>query len=168
MAAVSRDKILIGSALLLAIASTAAFGYLSMRHSGVPSGPIPQVQLADAPYAPTAPDAPPIKTETWAAPVAQTRGREWIYDAFTPPEIFYNARSKQFTVKPPSSLMDEEAQESFGVELVAVRPEPFRLHLTGFVGSEGSYRGMLHNVTSIDQILATNGHRLPALGLTIK
>ena len=168
MAALSRDKLLIGSALLLAIASAGVFGTLAVRHRGAPTAPIPQVQLMDVPYVPSAPDAPPVKTETWAAPVAQSRGREWIYDTFTPPEIFYNARSKQFTVKPPSSLMDEEAQESFGVELVAVRPEPFRLQLIGYVGGEGNWRGMFQNVATGEMLLASGGHRVPKLGLTIK
>lgn len=168
MAALSRDKLFLASAALLAVASAAAFGVLVLRHTGMPTGPIPQVQLVDAPYASTAPDAPPIKTETWTTPVAQTRGREWIYDAFTPPEIFYNAGSKQFTVKPPSSLMDEEAQESFGVELVVVRPEPFRLQLIGYVGGEGTWRGMFQNVATGEMILASGGHRLPKLALSIR
>ena len=168
MAVTSSDKVLLGSALLLAVASGAVFGVMTVRGVGVPSGEIPQVQLADAPYVPTAPEAPPIKTETWSAPVAQSRGRDWIYDAFTPPEIFYNARSKQFTVKPPSSLLDEDAQESFGLELVAVRPEPFRLQLIGFVGGEGNWRGMFQNLVTGQVFLASGGHRVPALGLTVR
>jgi hypothetical protein len=109
-----------------------------------------------------------VKIETWAAPVAQSRGREWIYDAFTPPEIFYNARSKQFTVKPPSSLVDEDSQEAFGLELIAVRPEPFRLQLIGYAGGEGNWRGTFQNVLSGEVFLATAGRRVPNLGLTIK
>src|SRR5687767_8983350 len=112
--------------------------------------------------------APPVKMETWAAPVAQSRGREWIYDTFTPPEIFYNARSKQFTVKPPSSLLDEDAQESYGLDLVAVRPEPFRLQLIGYVGGEGNWRGMFQNLVSGHVFLASGGHRVPNFALTVR
>src|SRR5687767_7844597 len=112
--------------------------------------------------------APPVKMETWAAPVAQSRGREWIYDTFTPPEIFYNARSKQFTVKPPSSLVDEDTQEAFGLELIAVRPEPFRLQLIGYAGGEGNWRGTFQNVISGEVFLAAAGRRVPNLGLTIR
>src|ERR1044072_2168176 len=110
MAVTSSDKVMIGAALALAIASAAVFGTLAVRHIGVPSGVVPRVTLSATPYVPTAPDAPPVKTETWNAPVAQKRGREWIYDTFTPPEIFYNPRSKRFTVKPPSSLLDEDTK----------------------------------------------------------
>jgi hypothetical protein len=168
MAVISSDKVLIGSALLLAIGSAAFFGFMVVRHSGTPSETIPQVELANTPYVSAAPEAPPIKTDTWAAPVAQSRGRDWIYDAFTPPEIFYNARSKQFTVKPPSSLLDEDAQETFGLELIAVRPEPFRLQLIGYVGGEGNWRGMFQNLVTGQVFLASGGHRVPALALTVR
>lgn len=169
MAATTNDKILLGAGFLVALASAAGFGYLVVGQVGFPSGAIPTVQLAGTAYTPKAPDAPAVKTETWAAPVAQTRGREWIYDTFTPPEIFYNARSKQFTVKPPSSLTDEDAvQELFGVELVAVRPEPFRLQLIGYAGGEGDWRGTFQNIITGEVFLGTAGKRVANLGLTIK
>ena len=167
MAATSSDKALLGAAATLVVLSAAAFGYLGYKQMLAPSGPPPRVELLDAVHEPVASEAPPVKAETWAAPVAQTRGREWIYDTFTPPEIFYNARSRQFTVRPPSSLLDEEF-EVFGLELVAVRPEPFRLQLIGFVGDGNSWKGMFQNVVSGETILATSGHRVAKLGLTIK
>ncbi len=167
MAAPSSDKVLIGVALLLALASAGAFGTLALKQGTGPAAPVPQVQLAEAPYVPTAPEAPPIKTETWGAPVAQTRGRDWIYDAFTPPEIFYNARTKQFTVKPPSSLLDEDQLEVFGLELIAVRPEPFRLQLIGFAGSERSAKGIFQNAGTGQVYVASAGLRVPQLDATV-
>jgi hypothetical protein len=167
MAVRSSDKLLIGSGLLLAVASAAGFGYLAWRHTRAQTA-LPEVQLSAAEYTPTAPDAPPVKTEVWGAPPAQSRGREWIYDTFTPPEIFYNARSRQFTVRPPSSLLDEEVQETFGVELIAVRPEPFRLQLIGYVGGEGNWKGMFQNVQTGEMYLGAAGQRFPKVGLTVK
>jgi hypothetical protein len=168
MAATASDKLLIGAAVLLALASAGGFGSLGYRQQTMPSDPVPQVQLASTPYTPTAPDAPPVKTDTWELPGSQTRGRDWVYDTFTPPEIFYNARSKQFTVKPPSSLLDEDASEAFGLELVAVRPEPFRLQLIGYVGGEGNWRGTFQNVLSGEVFLAAAGRRVPNLALSIR
>lgn len=168
MAAPSNDKVLLGAAALLALASAAGFGWVTFTHPSAASTPLPRVELATSPYEPKAPDAPAVRTETWAAPVAQSRGREWIYDAFTPPEIFYNARSKQFTVKPPSSLLDEDALEAFGLELVAVRPEPFRLQLIGYVGGEGTWRGTFQNAVTGEVFLGFAGRRVPSLGVTIK
>lgn len=168
MAVTPRDKGLLTAAVLLILATGGTFGYLAYQDMLNPPGPIPMVELASTPYEPIAPDAPAVKMETWAAPAGQSRGREWIYDAFTPPEIFYNARSRQFTVKPPAGLLDEESQEVFGLELVSVRAEPFRLQLVGFVGEEGRWRGMFVNVASGETIVATSGHRIPKLNLTIK
>ena len=79
------------------------------------------MQLADAPYTPTAADAAVVKAETWVSPSAQSKGRDWVYDAFTPPEIFYNARSKRFTVKPPLSGSEDTPEAPFGLELVAAQ-----------------------------------------------
>jgi len=168
MRAPSSDKILIGAAFALVLVSAGAFSLLALKHPRAKPGSIPQVQLTDAAYVAVAPDAPPVKTETWAAPVAQSRGRDWIYDTFTPPEIFYNSRSKQFTVKPPSGLGDEEPTEAFGLELVSVRPEPFRLQLIGFAGEEASGKGIFQNVLSGEVFLGAAGRRVPNLALTIK
>ena len=168
MAAISSEKVFVGAALVVALTSGAGFGVLVARYDGRTAEPVPQVQLTRTPYAPAAPDAPPVRTESWAPPGSQNRGREWVYDAFTPPEIFYNARTKQFTVKPPSSLLDDEVADTFGVELVAVRPEPFRLQLIGYVGGEGNWRGTFQNVLSGEVFLASAGRRVPNLALSIK
>lgn len=168
MAAPSSEKVLLSAAALVALASAAGFGWVTFTHPSAASTPLPRVELATSPYEPTAPDAPAVRTDTWAAPVAQSRGREWIYDAFTPPEIFYNARSKQFVVKPPSGLLDDDALEAFGIELVTVRPEPFRLQLIGYVGGEGTWRGTFQNAVTGEVFLGSAGRRVPNLGVTIK
>ncbi|MBL9188868.1 MAG: hypothetical protein JNK23_15400 [Opitutaceae bacterium] len=161
-----QDRNLLVLATLVALGSAGVFGSMAWRHQG--PGSVAPVVLTESPYAAKAPDAPPVKVETWAAPVAQSRGREWIYDTFTPPEIFYNTRSKQFTVKPPSSLVDEAEFETFGVELVAVKPEPFRLQLIGYSGGPGAWRGTFSNMITGETVLAGAGRRLPNLALTIK
>ena len=168
MAAIPREKLQLGAAVGLLLASAGAFGFLAMRHQSDPREEMRQAQLAGAAYQALATEAPRVSTESWSAPTQQSRGREWVYDTFTPPEIFYNSRSRQFTVRPPSSLVDEEASEAFGVELVAVRPEPFRMQLTGYVGGEGEWRGVFQNVLSGEVFLAGAGRRVPNLALTIR
>ncbi len=168
MAAIPSEKLQLGAAVLLLLGSAAGFGYLAVRHQSDPREDMRQVQLAGAPYQPAAPEAPPVKTESWAPPSPQSRAREWIYDTFTPPEIFYNSRTRQFAVRPPSSLVEDEAGEAFGLELVAVRPEPFRLQLTGYVGDEGDWRGVFQNALSGEVFIAGGGRRVPNLALTIR
>lgn len=168
MAAIRKEKFLVTAALVLLIASSTVFGVMSWRAAGAPSAPIAQVKLADAPYPPTATDAPAVKTDIWNQPGAQSRGRDWIYDTFTPPEIFYNARSRHFTVKPPLGAGDDVPEEPFGLDVVAVRPEPFRLQLIGYVGGEGDWRGTFQNVASGEVFLAAAGRRVANLALSIK
>jgi hypothetical protein len=168
MAAISREKIQLGAAVCLLLVSAGGFGYLALRQRADPREETRQAQLSGAAYQALAPEAPKAVTETWSAPVQQSRGREWVYDTFTPPEIFYSARTRQFTVRPPSSLVDEDAAEAFGVELVVVRPEPFRLQMTGYVGGEGEWRGVFQNVLSGEVFLAGAGRRVANLALTIR
>lgn len=168
MVAPAKEKFVLVAAVIGAVASTAIFGVMTMRRSRVPEAPVASVTLSEAPYTPTVTDAPVVKTDLWNQPVAQSRGRDWVYDTFTPPEIFYNARSKHFTVKPPVAASDELPEEPFGLELVAVRPEPFRLQLIGYVGGEGNWRGTFQNLVTGEVFLASAGRRVPNLALTIK
>jgi hypothetical protein len=119
-------------------------------------------------------DAPEVKTETWDAPPAQRRGKDWVYDVFTPPEIFYDERSKQFSISPPlpEPVVEDKAEVAppppFGLELVGVRRALFRLQLIGYAGGEGNYRGLFENAVTTETFLATRGRKLPALELTIE
>lgn len=169
MAAISQEKVYLLAATGFALVSAAVCGTFVWRHASAPPGAIASVELADTPYTATVAEAEVIKTDVWAPPSSQTRGRDWVYDTFTPPEIFYNSRTKHFTVKPPLSINEDGVvEEAFGVELVSVRPEPFRLQLIGYVGEGASARGTFENVATGEVILGTAGRRVPKLGLTIK
>lgn len=162
MAVKSSDKLLLACAALLFAASGAAIALLVRLGIGLQPPPVGQVQLAEMTYTASVAEPALVKTETWPAPAPQKRGREWIYDTFTPPEIFYNPRTKQFTVKPPTAAA-EAVEEPFGLELIAVRPEPFRLQLIGYVGDRGTFE----NTLTGEVFLGAAGKRVPALGLTI-
>lgn len=164
----AKVKLVLTVASGLLATSVVVFGVLSWRASGKSGGAIAPIKLADAAYVPVAADAPAVKTDVWSQPAAQTRGRDWIYDTFTPPEIFYNARSRHFTVKPPLGAGDDVPEEPFGLDVVAVRPEPFRLQLIGYVGGEGDWRGTFQNVASGEIFLAAAGRRVANLALSIK
>jgi hypothetical protein len=169
MAALSPEKVYLVASAALALASAAVCGTFIWRHAHAPQTAVAQVEFSDTPYAATVADAAIVKTDTWTSPSSQTRGRDWIYDTFTPPEIFYNARSKHFTVKPPASMTEEGVlEEAFGVELVTVRPEPFRLQLIGYLGGEGTWRGTFEIVGTGEVFLGSAGRAVPKVGLTIK
>jgi hypothetical protein len=163
----SSHRALLFSGLGLVVVSAGVFALLDFRRVKPPAAVVPVV-LAATPYMPAISDSSPRSGETWTPPVSQSRGREWVYDTFTPPQIFFNPRSKQFTVKPPAGFVEGEPEEAFGLELVAVKPEPFRLQLIGYVGDEGNWRGTFENLVTHETFLAGAGRRVPNLALYIK
>lgn len=121
-------------------------------------------------------DVQPPATSVWKEPGPQSGGAEWIYDVFTPPEIYYNATTKQFTVTPPNEKPVVHVEPPFGVRLVQVNEDVFRLQLVGYVGNGETALGTFQNMVTGETLLAnavtnsdTNaGKSLAKLGLTIR
>jgi hypothetical protein len=128
------------------------------------------VNIKPSPYVPAGIDAPAVSTQTWPEPKAQTTGDRWIYEVFTPPEIYYDPATKQFTVTPPTNKIGDPPppQPPFGVQLVQVRQDAFRLQLVGYIGGEGDYRGTFENAVSGETVIGRAGKVFPDLGLTVK
>lgn len=168
MAAKSQDKILCGAALLLLLASA---GWTLLQNSKLESlRNSAAVNVPQSAYSPAGIDAPTVSTKTWPVAPSQTRGAEWIYDVFTPPEIYYSETSKQFSVTPPVTPPPDkpEPPAPFGVTLVSVKQDAFRLQLVGYVGGEGDYRGTFEDTLSGETGVGRTGKVFPKLGLTIK
>ena len=167
MAAKSQEKIIFGAALLVLLSSAAWLvlqqsKLAALRKASASAG-------AEVAYVPAGIDAPKVSTSTWPTPLAQTRGADWIYDVFTPPEIYYNAATKEFSVTPPIAPEAVKVPEiPFGVDLVQVKPDVFRLQLVGYVGNAGAYMGTFENTVTGDTFLAKEGKKIPSLGLTIR
>lgn len=104
---------------------------------------------------------------TWRKAPAQSAGGGWVYELFTPPVIYYNATARSFAVTPPDST-GREVEAAFGVQLLAVRLEPYRLQLTGYFGSAEDYVAAFAVSGSSEVVLARAGQRFEQLGLTFK
>ncbi len=165
MSASPSPRTLLILAASLLVVSSAVFVGLAWRAQS--SATLMQPVLTAAPYVPVGVDAPMVKNTVWESPSALARGRDWLYDLFTPPEIFYNTRTRQFAVSAPLTG-DEAAEAPLGLELVSVRPEPFRLQLIGYVGGAGEARGIFENRRTGEVFLASAGHRVADLALEIK
>lgn len=111
---------------------------------------------------------------SWGAPSAQSRSARWVYDVFTPPEIFYDAALQQFTVSPPTTDLRSETETTADsreipeLRLIGVKRPLFRLQLIGFVKSAGQDIGLFENVTTSEIFLARKGKPLPELRLEIE
>lgn len=122
---------------------------------------------AGAVYMPAALPELPADDREWTRPAAQSAGGEWVYELFTPPVIYYQATAHAFTVTPPVDPA-EKPRSPFGLELLAVRREPFRLQLVGYVGAPGGYTAAFVSAETTQTLLARPGQRFDQLGLVLK
>lgn len=157
--------------LLLAVAAGAVVvgGWWAWRHQ-------PAVRLVrDEPEQPVFTGAAPAPAgsgaeapkHAWARPPAQSAGEGWLYEVFTPPEIYYHAPARTFAVTPPY-YAPEATETVFGLELLAVKRVPYRLQLAGYFGKPGDYLAAFVSSEVPQTLLARTGRRFEQLGLTLK
>jgi hypothetical protein len=133
----------------------------------------PNVPTSGTVYQPTSIKVSSPATERWEDARSQSAGEKWIYDVFTPPKIYYNTQSKQFTVVPPerptgpSGPVVPKPPVGFGLDLVKVEQSLFRLQLVGYVGEGEQARGNFLNVATGAVVFGTTGKKLPDLNLEI-
>ena len=123
-------------------------------------------ELAAAAYAVSSLPLTETNIMPWPKPMAQTHGGGWLYEIFTPPVIYYNTVAKSFTVTPPLNLADGGVP--FGLELVDVKFEPYRLQLVGYFGGPGDYLAAFVSPDRPETLLARSGRRFEQLGLTLR
>lgn len=163
------EKISLGSAFVLA-ALASGWAYLQNEKNQQRLAPVGDPAFStDAPALPTI-SVPVLPNVVWKEPA---RRGQWSYDAFTSPEIYYNTRTKEFTVTPPDMPSEQDSEQAaleagFGIELISVQPELYPLQLVGFMGGEGDYAGVFQNAKTTEHFLARSGWRVADLGLTIE
>ena len=114
-------------------------------------------------------DVDPATLEAWQRPLSQSRGEDWVFDVFTPPVLYYNPASREFTVTPPELVSSNELDpwKSFEIELIEVRQRPYRLQLVGYAGEEGNYVASFEYAPTGDVLLARAGNRLSEAGVKV-
>jgi hypothetical protein len=136
-----------------------------IRQRGATSGLLGSDSMAT--YHPNAPVEPMTAKASWAPPGAEARGEKWIFELFTPPEIYFDPKSQNFFVSPPKPSA-VAAPSEFGLELLSVRREPFRLQLVGFIGDNESASGTFENLVTSEHFLARSRRSVPDLEVTIQ
>jgi len=162
------DKLLLGTALATALASGVWFGWSDADGVRAHPAPFHRARPVSHRYVPA--DEEPARHEAvqWHPPVAQRRGSDWIYEVFTPPEIFQDEETKRFSVVTPDGREEpEEGPEPVNIGLVAVVPELYPLQLVGYVGGEGRWLGSFANAATGEIFLAGTGRAIPGLNLEI-
>ncbi|RFC50464.1 MAG: hypothetical protein DUW69_000586 [Verrucomicrobia bacterium] len=161
------EQVLLGTALAAAVGSWVGYGWPGLQ-PGRPHRAFTGGAKVTSSYQPDVSAVRAAGPWHWLSPGAQSRGPEWTYDVFTPPEISYDEETRRFAVTPPPNPTGATAQSpDSGFEMVAVQREPCRLQLLGFVGDERSYRGAFENLQTNEVFLAGAGRAVPELGMVI-
>jgi len=161
------EKIL-AAASFLALASSIAWAWTDRANPPV----LTRTKLRPVPTAPEAPGAGFPESATpapWIEPMDQSAGPGWRFELFTPPGIHRRVPDGGFAVDgPPNLPAAEAAVDDFGLELEAVRPEPYRLQLVGYFGVPGDYTGMFTSPRMSETLLGRAGRRFAPLRLRIE
>jgi len=124
---------------------------------------------------------------TWLEPKPQGRGSQWVFEVFTPPEIFYHPAQRQFYVKAvfplaepvlvSHSLAESTRETHDSPRLLGVRREDYPLQLSGYIGgaeagglggnSAGTFFGLFENRKSGETLLLRGGDRVESLGMEV-
>lgn len=123
------------------------------------------VTLATAPYPRAVWPAATLPPRAWSQSALPSGGAGWTYELFTPPIIYYHAATRSFTVKPPGAM--SETTTAFGLELLDVKRELYRLQLVGYVGAPGNYVAAFVSPELPETLLARTGRRFDELGLSL-
>jgi len=95
----------------------------------------------------------------------------WVFDVFTPPVIYYDRGTGGFSDSPPeltAPLEPEILAKPFGIKLVRVVRDPYRLQLIGYSGTEAEPLGIFRNNVTGAGVVARAGEVFPELGLEIR
>lgn len=169
-----RPEILgVSTAAATALISLTWFGYFAQRPEKLKPMAGQTSSILTAYQKPTYGAGLPM-IQPWPPPPVQSRSGEWVYDLFTPPEIFYDATLGKFTVTSPVTLLIEdqpgapEGEQFTGLQVVDVKQVPFRLQLIGYVKTDHGYTGLFENRNTGGVLLASKGGILLELGLVIE
>ena len=159
------DKLLAAGAFLLLAASLGWVGAHQSVIAALRSQAV-AAELTGVAYTPSASRRLETNPAVWARPEAQSHGSGWLYEVFTPPVIYYNTLARSFAVTPPLNPADGGAP--FGLELLDVKLEPYRLQLVGYFGEPGDYLAAFVSANQAETLLARSGRRFEQLGLSLR
>ena len=115
--------------------------------------------------------APRLESVPWPDPAVGAADNAWVFDVFTPPVIYYDRETGGFSVSPPeltAPLEPEILAKPFGIKLVRVVRDPYRLQLIGYSGTEAEPLGIFRNNVTGAGVVARAGEVFPELGLEIR
>ncbi|MBA4138556.1 MAG: hypothetical protein C0518_14720 [Opitutus sp.] len=160
----SVEKIAFGAALLCTL-GTATWNWRQRPALEALRREPAAVELQGTDYVRADLPMPAAGAKGWPKPRSQSHGPGWIYEVFTPPVIYYHEAARSFAVTPPAHF--GETVLVFGLELLDVKRELYRLQLVGYVGAPGDYVAAFVSPKLTETLLARSGKRFEELGLAL-
>lgn len=159
------EKIAFGAAMAITVASGAWWWRQQAELRTLRAEPV-AVPLRGEAYARSEFPVPARAPKAWGKPAAQSQGPGWVYEVFTPPVIYYHAQARAFSVTPPSVFQDGAV--AFGLELLDVKRELYRLQLMGYLGAPQDYLATFVSPLVPETLLARPGRHFADLGLALR
>ena len=147
------------SVLCLALA-----GFRGVLGGGRPL-PVQKTSTSGDAFSAALPSVTPAAFVPWKEPEAQSAGREWIFEVFTPPIIYFDAERQRFTLRPP---LEPEAAPVFGASVSGIQRVPYRLQYAGHHGEPGRYFIEIRDLADGAYYRGTVGERFEDGAFSIK
>lgn len=160
------DKILLALAVLIL---AGAIGFYVMRSGTVAKADALLNQQPSGPdYQAVEPPEVIVDKAVWRDPIAKdSRGVE-LYDIFTPPKIYWDPLEGIFRFEP---VVPPEPPTPFGLELVSIERELFRIQLEGFfLAPDGTMENSLvqfYNARLGESVRGKMGETFPEHGFKV-
>lgn len=170
---VHADGWILRAALVVLVVSVIWFGVSERQSEGVRK--VSRLALSGVAHTGVEWEERAPTTFVWDVPQPQSRGDGWIYGVFTPPEIWFDGRSGELRVagrnefsETSEGVAEMGTVETFGIELVSVRRELFRIQLVGFAGAGAEARGIFENRETGEVVVAGAGDGFPRQGFVVE
>lgn len=118
---------------------------------------------------------PPTVLARWDEPENQARGEGWLFDVFTPPTLYRDPVTWEWSLTPPQPPDKDPDQSAsteapaFAIEVLAIAREPFPVQLVGFGQQEGAGAfGVFENAFSGETLLGRQGGTLSGMNYEVE
>ncbi len=91
--------------------------------------------------------------KSWDGPECQSPGKDWVFEVFTPPIIFFDPRTSAWTLEPP--VEEVEKDKPVGFELLVFQRELYRLQYNGYLVAPSG--GVKDTMVLIDNLETEKG-----------
>lgn len=146
--------IFFGLSLLACVASVGGYFFTAAEREGS-AITLPNDAPMHHPYQPTLSDGAQAAETVWEAPLPQDPGGSWKFGIFTPPQIWFNRKTRTWAAEPPNPT------PPLKFRLLDIRRDPFRLHFKGYSATTAAAKILIENTETRQSVRGSVGTEFP-------